>query len=190
MFATLQVAVFSVAAKTTLQSPLLLVAAGVVLPFALWNVLIGAATFLQHTSPSIAWFVDPDQWSAAEPQLHNVVNARIPQWLDTLLHHMMEHTAHHLDESIPSYHLARAQALVERQTDGVHVQTLTLAGVRDVARRCKLYDFDAHRWLDFEGRATAEVFARVGPARARLSKTSSRLNLAHALLFLISQDHA
>ena len=34
----------------------------------------------------------------------------------------------------------------------------------DAVRRCKLYDYEAHRWLDFKGRITAEIPLRSSDA--------------------------
>jgi omega-6 fatty acid desaturase (delta-12 desaturase) len=110
-FVTLQLAFYLTAAVMTQQSIAWVMATALVLPFALWNAMVGSATFLRHTHPQRAWFDDLDEWHAAKPQLSDTVRL-MP---DVLL---------------------------------------------DAARRCKLYDYDAHRWLDFEGRITAEI----GPA--------------------------
>jgi hypothetical protein len=41
----------------------------------------------------------------------------------------------------------------------------TFARHREIVRCCKLYDYDAHRWLDFTGRPTTPVI-EIGEARA------------------------
>jgi len=68
------------------------------------------------------------------------------------MHHIMEHTAHHLDMSIPLYRLKRAQAKLEQLMPGrIVVQAFSWRWYFDTARRCKLYDFATQRWLDFRG---------------------------------------
>ena len=67
----------------------------------------------------------------------------------------MEHTAHHVDMSIPLYRLKSAQALLEKGLAGhIVVQPFSWRWYADTARRCKLYDFETDRWLDFAGRPT------------------------------------
>ena len=68
------------------------------------------------------------------------------------LHHIMEHTAHHVDMSVPLYRLKRAQALLEQELPGcIVIQPFSWRWYADTARHCKLYDFENRRWTDFEG---------------------------------------
>ena len=155
-FAAAQIAGLTAAAMATGQNAAWIVTAGFLLPFAAWNALMGFAIFLHHTHPDVAWFDDMSEWRAAEPQLRNAVHVILPFGLDAWLHHIMDHTAHHLDPLIPLFQLPGAQAAVERRFDAkVHTWTPTL--FLNTIRSCKLYDYDAHRWLDFAGRITAEV---------------------------------
>jgi acyl-lipid omega-6 desaturase (Delta-12 desaturase) len=71
------------------------------------------------------------------------------------MHHIMEHTAHHVDMSIPLYHLPIAQqTLEELLPNRIVIQRFSWAWYFETARRCKLYDFSTHRWTDFDGRPT------------------------------------
>jgi hypothetical protein len=47
----------------------------------------------------------------------------------------------------------------------------------DTVRRCKLYDFEAHRWLDFDGRPTTETID-IDAVRARLSPADAGISYA------------
>ena len=48
------------------------------------------------------------------------------------------------------------QRALERQyPDNVIVQKASLAHLRDVLKRCRLYDYRAGRWMDFDGRHTS-----------------------------------
>ena len=155
-FAAAQIAAFIAAARITQQSAAVLVIVGVLLPFAIFNGLMGFAIFLHHTHPSIAWFDDLHEWSRTDPQLRSVAHIVLPFGADAWLHHIMDHTAHHIDPLIPLFQLPAAQDTVERHFEAT-VHTWTPALFLDTIRRCKLYDYEAHRWLDFAGRITAEV---------------------------------
>jgi hypothetical protein len=121
-FLALQLGFYVTAAVITQQNVAWVLATALLLPFALWNAMIGSATFLCHTHPGSAWFDDLDEWHAARPKLRDTV-----QLLPNVL--------------------------------------------IDVSRRCKLYDYDAHRWLDFEGRVTAEIGRGAGRADATTTRT-------------------
>ncbi len=69
----------------------------------------------------------------------------------------MEHTAHHVDMSIPLYRLKAAQAMLETMLPGrIVIQEFSWRWYFDTARRCKLYDFSRQCWTDYAGRATSE----------------------------------
>jgi omega-6 fatty acid desaturase (delta-12 desaturase) len=68
----------------------------------------------------------------------------------------MEHTAHHVDMSIPLYKLKGVQQVLEATLPGrIIVQRFSWRWYFDTARRCKLYDFSRRCWTDFHGRATS-----------------------------------
>ena len=78
----------------------------------------------------------------------------------------MDDTGHHIDPLIPLLHVRDAQRAIERQFVAPilsipifkpKVQTWTLKFFLDAVRTCKLYDYDAHRWLDFDGRTTSDI---------------------------------
>jgi omega-6 fatty acid desaturase (delta-12 desaturase) len=77
-----------------------------------------------------------------------------------LLHYIMEHTAHHVDMTIPLYRLKAAQAMLEEKMPGrIVVQPFTWRWYFDTVRRCKLYDYQARCWTDFSGRQTTPSLA-------------------------------
>lgn len=144
------------AALATGQSVAWLLAVGFALPFLCWNGLIGFVVYVHHTHPGVAWHQDKAAWSAAQPFVSTTVHLTFRSAFGAVLHHIMEHTAHHVDMSVPLYRLKAAQALLERRLAGhIVVQPFSWRWYADTARRCKLYDFDAGRWLDFAGRPTA-----------------------------------
>ncbi len=133
---------------------------GALLPFFIWNVYSGVSIYLHHTHPKIVWYRDEAEWRQVS-KANTAVHAVFPRWVQRTFHFIQEHTAHHLRPSIPIYHLAEAQACLERKDDvDVVVYEWSAARHADIARRCKLYDYDAKRWLDFSGRFTSPSLSR------------------------------
>jgi omega-6 fatty acid desaturase (delta-12 desaturase) len=127
-------------------------AAAVVLPFAVWNWLMGWAIFEHHTHPDVPWFDDPHAWRAARAQTTCTIHVVLPGWADAILHRIMNHTAHHLDVTVPLYGLVEAQRALESDpTAGVIVYRWTPFTVLHHLRVCKLYDFERRRWTGFDG---------------------------------------
>lgn len=158
----LWIAALAALADVTGQSPWLLVGVGFVLPFVFWNAMIGFVVYVHHTHTAVAWHDDKAAWSRAAPFVSTTVHLTFPGRWGAWLHHIMEHTAHHVDMSIPLYRLAPAQRLLEDALPGrITVQRFSWRWYFDTARRCKLYDFSRRCWTDFQGRATAPGHAAV-----------------------------
>ena len=154
-FAAAWIAGLACAARATGQSVAWLEAIGLGLPFLFWNGLIGFVVYVHHTHPGVEWHQDKAAWSASQPFVSTTVHLTFRSAFGSVLHHIMEHTAHHVDMGIPLYRLKAAQALLERRLAGhIVVQPFSWRWYRDTARRCKLYDFDLGRWTDFKGRPT------------------------------------
>ncbi|MDR3418472.1 MAG: fatty acid desaturase [Nevskia sp.] len=133
--------------------------AGFVVPYLFWNGMIGFVVYVHHTHPDIAWYDDKAAWSAAQPFVSTTVHVAFRPFLGmdvgALLHHIMEHTAHHVDMTIPLYRLREAQAILEERMPGrIVVQFFSWRWYFDTARRCKLYDYRLRCWTDFAGRQT------------------------------------
>jgi acyl-lipid omega-6 desaturase (Delta-12 desaturase) len=160
LFAAAWIGALALAAQATGQSIWLLIVTGFVLPFLVWNALIGFVVYVHHTHPQIAWHADKAAWSAAQPFVSTTVHLWFRPLLGVdmgaVLHHILEHTAHHVDMGVPLYRLKRAQRVLEERMPGrIVVQQFSWRWYFDTARRCKLYDYDARCWTDFAGRPTA-----------------------------------
>lgn len=148
-------AALTVAADTD-QSALWLVTTGVIVPFLVWNTLIGFVVYVHHTHPEVEWYADKGAWAASAPFVSTTVHLQFPARFGAFLHHIMEHTAHHVSMSVPLYRLRAAQALLEEKLPGrITIQRFSMRWFFATARRCKLYDFESRRWLDFAGRPVA-----------------------------------
>ena len=128
-------------------------------PFAIWSWLMSWALLTQHTHPLVPWFDDESQWRAARAQTAVTVHVVAPRPLNFLLHRIMEHTAHHLDVTIPLYHLAGAQAELEQQCGNLVVERWTPHSFLAQLRACKLYDYARKQWLDFNGNPTSGAWS-------------------------------
>jgi omega-6 fatty acid desaturase (delta-12 desaturase) len=151
------VAVIAAVATATDQSILLLVTLAFVLPWLMWNGVIGFVVFLHHTSPQIAWFQNRQEWQRRRAYLTSTARVRFPFGLDRVMHNIMEHNAHHLNPAIPMFKLRAAQAYLREKFPDLCDYRIGAMSYMDVVRRCKLYDFVEHAWLDFDGRVTARV---------------------------------
>jgi omega-6 fatty acid desaturase (delta-12 desaturase) len=117
---------------------------------------MGFATFQHHTHPRVIWYAEESEWSFYRSQVEGTVHVVFPRWLELLLHNIMEHTAHHIDTRVPLYRLNDAQRAVENAfgAERVITERFTFAGMSRVFRCCRLYDYETHQWLDFDGRPT------------------------------------
>lgn len=161
----LWVAAVALVAQRTAQDFWILAVLGIAVPFALWNVIMGFVVFLHHTHPSIAWFQRRQDWQRCRAYLTATANVRLPLGLDRLMHNIMEHNAHHLNPRISMFQLRRAQGLLqERFADEFRSYRLGWRSYWDCVRRCKLYDYANHAWMDFRGGVTSRVVLSATPA--------------------------
>jgi omega-6 fatty acid desaturase (delta-12 desaturase) len=135
------------------ESVALAVLLGFVVPYAIWFTTFALTAFLQHTNPRLRWYGETSGVASTPEQLS--VHVLVPQWLNHMTHYVLEHNVHHIHAMIPHYHLRKAQAVLAGSV-GAPIITMswTLGNMNDVLRRCKLYDYERHVWLDFAGKET------------------------------------
>lgn len=145
------------AALATDQSILLLVATAFVVPLLFWFAMIGFVVYVHHTHVKVSWHDERSAWQRAQPFVSTTVHLTFPFRIGSMMHHIMEHTAHHVDMSIPLYKLKAAQARIEEMLPSrIVIQRFSWRWYFSTARSCKLYDFTRRCWTDFKGRATSE----------------------------------
>jgi acyl-lipid omega-6 desaturase (Delta-12 desaturase) len=155
--AVVWIGVMVAAAFATGQSVWSTLLFGFVVPFLFWNAMIGFVVYVHHTHTAVQWHDDKAAWARAAPFVSTTVHMTFPMKIGAMMHHIMEHTAHHVDMSIPLYKLERAQKVLEDTLPGrIIVQHFSWRWYFETARKCKLYDFSRRCWTDFQGRATSD----------------------------------
>jgi omega-6 fatty acid desaturase (delta-12 desaturase) len=135
---------------------------GIVVPFLIWNWLMGFLTYQHHTHPEIPWFDRIEEWSRVRNQEMCTAHVRFPEIIDWCLLRIMNHTAHHVDPAIPLYRLRSSQLGILSSARTIR---WTLRGCLAMFGKCKLYDFEKHEWLNFAGKSTG--LATIGATEPR-----------------------
>jgi omega-6 fatty acid desaturase (delta-12 desaturase) len=156
-FGVLWLAAMVGSALLTHQSVAFLLFTGVAVPFFFWCSMVGFVVYVHHTHVKVSWYDDRVSWARAQPFISTTVHLTFPFSIGALMHHIMEHTAHHLDMSVPLYRLKNAQKRLEDLLpQRIIIQRFSWRWYFDTARRCKLYDFSRHCWTAYSGTATSE----------------------------------
>lgn len=129
---------------------------GVAVPFFFWNSMIGFVVYVHHTHVRVSWHDNKAAWMRAAPFVSTTVHLTFRFQIGALMHHIMEHTAHHVDMSIPLYRLKQAQAKLEQMLpERIIVQAFSWKWYFETARACKMYDFTRECWVNFQGQQTS-----------------------------------
>lgn len=155
-FAVAWIGGLGIAAAATQQSFATLLLAGFVAPVLFWVSMIGFVVYVHHTHTAVHWHAHRTEWSRAQPFVSTTVHLTFPYGIGAVLHHIMEHTAHHVDMTIPLYRLEKAQAKLEEMLPGrIVIQPFSWKWYFGTARKCKLYDFGRDCWTDYGGVRTS-----------------------------------
>ena len=128
---------------------------GFAVPFYVFQSLYAFTVYVQHTHPLVPWFNTAPDRGGDGRQEYISVHLVFPGWFNFLVHNVYHHGAHHVCPAIPCYRLGEAQARLNELLGGHAIsQRFTFAWLFDTMKTCKLYDYDNHRWLDFDGRPT------------------------------------
>jgi len=131
-------------------------ALGFLIPFLVFEVADGFTLYAQHTDPLIPWFRDGgvNRDGPGRGDLLSV-HLQVPLVYRWWSHETHAHPVHHLLPGIPFFRVKAAQQELDRLLGPwAIVRRLSLAWWFDTMRRCKLYDWDKHQWLDFSGNPT------------------------------------
>lgn len=127
------------------------------LPFLIWNWSMGFAIYQHHNHPRIPWYDRREEWDFFAGQVECTTHVQLPWFLEWAMAHVMQHTAHHVDPKIPLYRLPQSQHCLEQVYAGeIIVESWSIRRMMRNMARCKLYDYENHRWMNFAGRPTTE----------------------------------
>ena len=128
---------------------------GLLVPFYVWMELMSGSLYFQHTNVTIPWFKGEIDRRVMPPETLTL-HLSFPLWFSRYMHHVYDHGAHHVQPAIPCYRLRAAQQRLNALVTGQVVSLpFSFRLFWDTLRRCKLYDYEHHQWLDFHGNPTA-----------------------------------
>ncbi|MGH9172445.1 MAG: fatty acid desaturase [Acidimicrobiales bacterium] len=128
-----------------------------VVPWLGFSYLAGSFVHVHHVQPDIRWW-KRSEWTKFKAQMEGTTILRAPRGAQFFLHWIMVHVPHHVDMRIPMYNLEAAARAIEEAFPGtVHEGPLRFRDFVASSRACKLYDFEAGRWLTY-----AEAVTRPG----------------------------
>jgi acyl-lipid omega-6 desaturase (Delta-12 desaturase) len=137
------------------SNPTELLVLGFIIPFLIWNFMMGFTVYQHHTHESIPWCKSRKEREKIGGQEDLTMHVKYPRWYNVVSHNIMEHTAHHVDPRIPLYQLAKAQSKLSKLLGNeINVIQFSFVGFIKTLAKCKLYDYENHCWLDFNGRPT------------------------------------
>src|SRR5205085_5974333 len=106
------------AAHVTVRALLPVLLSELLAPFLFWTPMIGFVVYVHHTHAAVHWHAERGDWTRSQPFVSTTVHLQFPLGLGAAMHHIMEHTAHHVDMTIPLYRLRQAQARLEEMLPG------------------------------------------------------------------------
>ncbi|HEU4731347.1 MAG TPA: fatty acid desaturase [Kofleriaceae bacterium] len=142
-----------------------------VVPYLTFSWMIGFVIYFNHTHPEVPWFAARGEWSSAAGALRGTVRLTFPRWTAFFAPSIMDHVAHHVDPRVPLVRLKQAQERIEAVLPGqIVVQAWSVRALLGILERCKLYDYDAHCWTDFQGSPTTR---RLAPGLPHLEQAAA-----------------
>lgn len=139
-------------AAYTGQSAATLVVFSIALPAFVFFYLLAWAVHIHHTHPSVPWYASKSEWSFFRGQVRSSVHMKLPRLFELFILNIMDHTAHHADPKIPLYELHDAQRRIEAAyPHDIVGEAFTIRNWLRIFRVCRLYDYENHRWLDWDG---------------------------------------
>jgi omega-6 fatty acid desaturase (delta-12 desaturase) len=133
----------------TVASGLWLWAKVLLVPWLIFNWLIGLTVHVHHIAPEIAWHAR-ETWRRVRNQIDGTTSYRLPRTLNFFWHNIFLHVPHHVDPRIPFYELPRAaEALSRTLGETATVAPFDLGRYVRATRHCKLYDFERSAWVGY-----------------------------------------
>ena len=146
-----------VGAGSAHSSSMVLILLAFLIPLVVSNFMLGFTVYEHHTHETMPWFRTKVERDQAVDIEEVTMHVKFPLWYNMFSYYIMEHTAHHVDSRIPLYNLAKAQGVLDKLLgDNVSTINFSFKNFLLTMKRCKLYDYDNHLWLDFDGLPNCE----------------------------------
>ena len=139
-----------------------------VVPFLLFIQIIGWTVYVHHVAPDIRWW-KRKEWNQFHGQMESTTILRINRVVNKLwFHNIFVHVPHHVDARIPFHQLPRAaEAIMAAFPQVVRSTRYRMRDYLRATKACKLYDFDAGRWVTYrDAMRSAASSATSAPAAA------------------------
>ncbi|MCE9500904.1 MAG: fatty acid desaturase [Leptospira sp.] len=121
----------------------------VVVPFFMFNYVIGFAVYVHHISDTISWKKHKD-WTPFHGQVLGTVNYHVPPFFNFFLHNIFIHMPHHVHMKIPFYHLPRALDEIKLVYGNYVIERKsTFSDYLKATTTCKLFDIQKGKWLTY-----------------------------------------
>jgi acyl-lipid omega-6 desaturase (Delta-12 desaturase) len=128
----------------------IIVIAGLVVPFIVFNYMISLIVYLHHTHPDIPFFDQKTQWNQSIGMIYCTTVIYTNWLISNITHYILIHTPHHIDIRIPFYRLKTAfNSLKTNHSEYLHEYTLKWSTLQWIFKTCKLYDYNLHKWYTF-----------------------------------------
>lgn len=149
LFAVLWIGLVAYVGETSGAGIFAAIFAAVLLPFFVWNVLVGLVIHVHHIHSDIPWYDNKNDWLQAQAVFTGTAHIDWPV-LNFLLHNILVHPAHHIDAKLNLFDLPAAQAALEREFPEVfRRRQLSWSGYFESVRACKVFDYKVGRWQPF-----------------------------------------
>lgn len=117
------------------------------IPFVIWNYIIGIIVYMHHISPDIEW--KREGWTRFYGQLECVTNYHVPKIINFFAHNIFLHAPHHIDARIPFYRLPDAlDEISSVYKDSLKVRSSFFSDYLRAVNSCKLIS-SSGTWLRF-----------------------------------------
>lgn len=117
------------------------------IPFLIWNYVIGIIVYMHHISPDIQW--KREGWTRFYGQLECVTNYHIPKMINFFAHNILLHAPHHIDTRIPFYNLPDAlEEISLLYKDSLKIRSSFFSDYLRSVNSCKLIS-SAGVWIRF-----------------------------------------
>lgn len=127
-----------------------LIAATLLIPFAMFCQVIGWTVYVHHIDPKLLWW-PRREWTQFKGQMESTTVIDIPWVINKLwFHDIFVHMPHHVDPRISFYRLREASKAIETAFPGVvRHEGWNIGHYFAATRQCKLFDADERRWVKY-----------------------------------------